>query len=684
MALKIKRLLILLLLMGWGGQLAYASSELVITGTVKNQEGDPLSGETVYIHVSGETGNSISTNPKTDALGNFRDTIVTGGGGGVVLIYVYDCNFNVDQKFSTFSGDEILSYDFVICGHSTEPCESNFYFVQDSLNHKKLRFYNNSTSSVNINTYDWDFGDSTTSSQETPQHVYQDTGRYNVCLEIGNVDSCSSVFCDTVNVHEYTSQCNANFYAQKDTSTALMNYYHFFDNSTPADDIINYFWDFDDGNYAYTQNPDHQFMDKGTYSVTLLITTVDSCTSQHTQRITIEENTESICIADFRYEEDTSSSSVKEYRFYDQTMFVSAPVIAHYWEFGDGSQSTKNNPSHTFPDIGTYKVSLTIVTADSCISTREKMVTVGSPSYYLLGGQVFYNAFPIDEFDVILYRDINNYLEPVDTVRFDTLGYFYFINVIQGDYKVKIYPTDNSSYVDNTAPTYYDHELFWNVSKSIHLDQDIFNMDVDLVALMQGNGNGKINGRMYYDTAQASQNYPPGKHPDLEMKEVYVLDKNTGDLVNYTYTNTSGVFSISDLPYGDYQVYADYAGKYCSPVDVTLDQNNPVVDSVFLKIQMDKISGIVSQKTRSHVIGEIYPNPSCGLASIPLKLNSACKIEVSVRTITGQGVRKHTYKLPAGEQKLEMNLEDLQKGMYLIEILSSDNQIAKKEKLIIL
>jgi len=45
-----------------------------------------------------------------------------------------------------------------------------------------VHFYDSSTQTVN--SWDWDFGDSTTSTLQNPTHVYSSAGTYNVCLEI--------------------------------------------------------------------------------------------------------------------------------------------------------------------------------------------------------------------------------------------------------------------------------------------------------------------------------------------------------------------------------------------------------------------------------------------------------------------------------------------------------------------
>ncbi len=51
-------------------------------------------------------------------------------------------------------------------------------------------------------------------------------------------------------------------------------------------------------------------------------------------------------------------------------------IASVLWDFGDGSTSTENNPSHLFQNNGTYNVSLQIITVDGCTQTSSSPITV--------------------------------------------------------------------------------------------------------------------------------------------------------------------------------------------------------------------------------------------------------------------------------------------------------------------
>lgn len=65
--------------------------------------------------------------------------------------------------------------------------------------------------------------------------------------------------------------------------------------------------------------------------------------------------------------------------FNDQS---SSDVTSWYWDFGDGANSSLENPSHTFPDIEgiTYNTMLVVQNANGCVDTVIHPVLV-SPEF---------------------------------------------------------------------------------------------------------------------------------------------------------------------------------------------------------------------------------------------------------------------------------------------------------------
>jgi PKD repeat protein len=59
-------------------------------------------------------------------------------------------------------------------------------------------------------TYLWDFGDSTTSTQQDPSHIYStSSGPYEICLTVNNGAGCTSTYCDSIFSADSISRTNS-------------------------------------------------------------------------------------------------------------------------------------------------------------------------------------------------------------------------------------------------------------------------------------------------------------------------------------------------------------------------------------------------------------------------------------------------------------------------------------------
>jgi PKD repeat protein len=170
-----------------------------------------------------------------------------------------------------------------------------------------------------------------------------------------------------------------------------------FTNLTPApvngqeSDLL-YSWDFGDSR-ATAANPNtstlrtppaHTFNYVGSpYTVTLTVTNrTTGCAETITRSITVNAP----AVAEFRARPD-SVQTYPNYQFSFEDLSTNK-TIKWRWNFGDGSVSTAQNPSHTYADTGLYKVTL-VAENQFCGSTKVHYVRIkGTP------GQLFVpNAF---------------------------------------------------------------------------------------------------------------------------------------------------------------------------------------------------------------------------------------------------------------------------------------------------
>ncbi|MCC6186978.1 MAG: gliding motility-associated C-terminal domain-containing protein [Chitinophagaceae bacterium] len=62
--------------------------------------------------------------------------------------------------------------------------------------------------------------------------------------------------------------------------------------------------------------------------------------------------------------------------FKDLSLAKDSGIVSWNWSFGDGGTATTQNPTHSYPDYGTYNVRLIVRDSSGCIDTFSKPVTI--------------------------------------------------------------------------------------------------------------------------------------------------------------------------------------------------------------------------------------------------------------------------------------------------------------------
>jgi PKD repeat protein len=201
----------------------------------------------------------------------------------------------------------------------------------------------------------WDFGDGTTgTATNTFIHTFPAPGTYTVCLTATNGCGTDSA-CHTIIV--VCPLPVASF-----TNTGSNFNYSFTSTSTST---LTWSWDFGDGATSTLQNPTHTYTSNGTYNVCLIATS--NCGSD----TTCESIVVSCPTPGSAWTVQTNNLTAT---FADATPNM---PTSWAWDFGDGTTSTMQNPSHTYATSGAYTVCL--ITANSCgpdTSCNQVAITV--------------------------------------------------------------------------------------------------------------------------------------------------------------------------------------------------------------------------------------------------------------------------------------------------------------------
>jgi gliding motility-associated-like protein len=212
----------------------------------------------------------------------------------------------------------------------------------------------------NVTSWFWDFGDGFTSASPNPSHTYTSQGTYTLSLTITTSTGCTETYAmgSAVKVGRHPI---VNFSGAPNPVCAFQPV-QFTDLTNEADKWL---WIFGDGSTSILKNPLYMYSDTGQFSVQLIATN-NGCKDslKITNYITVKPP-----IARFGFQ--TNCTNRFQFNFLDSSI----GATSWFWNFGDGTTSTQQNPIHFFPSYNSYTVTLT-VSNDTCSHSLTKIIKV--------------------------------------------------------------------------------------------------------------------------------------------------------------------------------------------------------------------------------------------------------------------------------------------------------------------
>lgn len=298
-----------------------------------------------------------------------------------------------------------------------------------------------------ITSFNWDFGDGTTSSQQNPTHTYTVQGTYTVKLVFTTSTGCrdSVVFGAGVTVG---SKPVADFSATPLENCAFQPV-QFISLSAPADQWL---WDFGDGETSTLENPAHSYTDTGYFTVRLIATN-NGCPDTMTK-----VNYVHILPPIARFASTADCNNRLRFSFTDQSVVNPAVApLTWLWDFGDGTTSTQQNPTHTYAALGSYNVRLT-VTNGSCTHSVARVIhaskqtpdfTTNNPVVCIRSSFVFTPTNYNPAITASFIWDFGN------GVQIPSLGAVTYTYQYPGTYTIMLIAVDVNGCMDTTIKTAY-------------------------------------------------------------------------------------------------------------------------------------------------------------------------------------------------------------------------------------
>ena len=208
----------------------------------------------------------------------------------------------------------------------------------------------------------FDYGDGNEGVSFT--HTYESEGIYEVCMtqtDMFTGETCT--YCEVIYIGEIAF-CEANF--EWIVNDMIVS---FIDKSNASGEIMEWFWDFGDGNSSQDQDVVHKYEKPGVYFVCLFIVSDSSCIDEYCEEVLIEEKLE--CEAQFDY---VANELLVDFMDMSQSQ---SNIVYWEWDFDNGETSNEPNTTVEYQSAGTYNVCLTIKTEKGCKNTFCNLVHVG-------------------------------------------------------------------------------------------------------------------------------------------------------------------------------------------------------------------------------------------------------------------------------------------------------------------
>lgn len=429
--------------------------------------------------------------------------------------------------------------------------------------------------------------------------------------------------------------------------------YQFMDLSTGW--ITQWDWDFGDGTTSQEQNPLHIFPVSGTYEVCLIISGPEC---QSTWCLPVTTGTYGDCYNFFTYQ--TAGTTVT----FQGNHFPAVPADFS-WDFGDGTTVGGQQASHTYAEAGVYYVSLVTTDSSGCTASSGQEVVVGDTILYnQVYGQVFEGYLPMREGRVMIASVHNNPgFEPfTETAPVDSSGVFVFPYIPAGQFVLYAIPEQTDGYL----PTYFGGTRHWAEATTFNSlgSGMIFTISLNPLNAAPLTGFGMITGIVN----------ATGIRDDLVGQIQVILYSEDFVPLGYTGVSPDGSFSFEGLASGLYYIHPELPGiaSYPIAVEITVLTFESVV---FLNFDGTSILGEKEiGLTEDEVL--LYPNPASEYTNLSITCKKPVELTARMIDLAGRTCFTGIYQVNTGTAAIEIPLEGLEPGIYLLKIAEPSGKSA--------
>ena len=235
---------------------------------------------------------------------------------------------------------------------------------------------NSSDPDGNIASFSWNLGDGNSASGSSVQHTYATAGTYDIQLTVTDNDGATNSVTQSVTVEAGNALPVGDFfYGHNNQALPMVMQFKAINVSDADGQVVNFDWNFGDGNTASGEEAVNLYFSPGTFTVTLTLTDDQGGQTVISKEIIASDNQLPIANFDFNPPGSKAPATIS----FDGSSSSDPDghnIIDYTWKVSDGREFKGQNVDIDFTDAGEYEVELTVLDELHGFSSTTKTVII--------------------------------------------------------------------------------------------------------------------------------------------------------------------------------------------------------------------------------------------------------------------------------------------------------------------
>ncbi len=147
-----------------------------------------------------------------------------------------------------------------------------------------------------------------------------------------------------------------------------------------------------------------------------------------------------------------------------------------------------------------------------------------------------------------------------------------------------------------------------------------------------------------------------------------------GNILKVLHSRTDGSYNFTNLPFGDYGMRVELFGVPSTAYMFSLTSANP---SLQVNFTLGTNGIAASMEEAGLTVLGTYPNPANDWVRLQLKAKEGQTQSIRLRDLQGRLMLEKNVLLEGGLQEIELPLNGISQGVYLLEITGSQKTVSR-------